>query len=108
MSKIENITIDIDQLREKLGLDDEINYELTKPDYPLFIKKSKAVKYIEWYKDNKSESYHEKPAVGYSLYMSPFNSYFTWKTTPITKILKQEEGLLEFKTHNSHYLLKKI
>lgn len=108
MSKIENIAIDIKQLRKKLGLDDEINYELTKHDNPLFSKTSKAVKYVKWDSHSRSAIYHEEPILGYSLYMSPFNSHFTWRTTKIVEIIRQEEGLLEFKTYNSHYLLKTI
>jgi hypothetical protein len=51
---------------------------------------------------------HEKPAIGRSLIMSPFNEFFTWQTTTITEIVEQRDDSIKFKTQNSNYELFKI
>ena len=71
-------------------------------------KNSSEVKWFEWGLDGKFESIHEDPAIGRSLIMSPFNQFFIWQTTPITKIVKQKEGYIKFKTENSTYELFKL
>jgi hypothetical protein len=51
---------------------------------------------------------HDKPAIGRSLIMSPFNQFFTWQTTTITEIVEEREDYIKFKTQNSNYELHKI
>jgi hypothetical protein len=83
------------------------HYKLTRESDGL-TKISEEVKWFEWGLDGKFESIHEDPAIGRSLIMSPFNQFFTWQTTPITKIVKQKEGYIKFKTENSTYELFKL
>ena len=83
------------------------NYKLTRESDGL-TKISEEVKWFEWGLDEKFESIHEDPAIGRSLIMSPFNEFFTWQTTAITKILEQNEEYLKFKTENSTYELFKL
>lgn len=106
MSKIENTTINVDQFYKAISLvDNELNYILTKAEDPFFLRRCKAVLFLDWSTEGRVKDNYKDPAVGLSLVMSPFNSHYTWLTTPITEILRQEEGLLEFKTENSHYIL---
>jgi hypothetical protein len=83
------------------------NYRLVRKKDKL-IAESQAVLWFEWGLDGRFESQHEEPAIGRSLTMSPFNEFFTWQTTPITKIVKQKEGYIKFKTENSTYELFKL
>lgn len=78
---------------------------LLKPDEPNFIKGSRKVLFIEFNEDGTFKEKHDKPEIGRSLLMSPFNAYFTWQTTVMTEILAQEEGYVKFKTENSLYEL---
>ena len=72
-------------------------------------KYSKDIKWLEFKEDGTFKAKHNKPAVGRSLMMSPFNRYFTWQTTPITEIIKERfDGYIKFKTENSTYELSKI
>jgi hypothetical protein len=42
--------------------------------------------------------------------MSPFNEFFTWQTTPITKIIAAtaDSSYVKFETENSEYELSRI
>jgi hypothetical protein len=64
--------------------------------------------WVEWNGENKFKARHDKPAIGCSLVMSPFNDFFTWQTTPITEVLEKRENFLKFKTKNSVYELWKL
>jgi len=70
-------------------------------------KQSKEVIWIEWDENNRFKAKHDKPAIGRSLIMSPFNEFFTWQTTDIKEILEQKEDYIKFKTLNSTYELFK-
>jgi hypothetical protein len=48
---------------------------------------------------------HEKPQIGYSLMMSPFNDSFTWMTTSVTEIIEETNNFVHFKTENNEYKL---
>ena len=71
-------------------------------------KESKEVMWVEWNDEGRFKAKHDKPAVGYSLIMSPFNQFFTWQTTSITEILEEKEDYIKFKTQNSNYELWKL
>lgn len=88
-------------------IESEFNWKLVRERDGL-TKQSKDIKWIEWNKNNMFKSSHEQPAIGLSLLMSPFNSYFTWQTTVITEIVEQKEDYIKFKTGNSNYELFRL
>ena len=70
-----------------------------------FYKTSKEIKWVE-FENGFGKGLHNKPKVGYSLIMSPFNpASFTWMTTTITEIIEINDGYVNFKTKNSEYKL---
>jgi hypothetical protein len=83
------------------------NYKLVRQRDGL-TKESNDVLWVEFNEDGTFKEKHDKPSVGRSLLMSPFNTSFTWLTTPITKILEMSENLIKFDTENSTYELYKI
>ena len=103
----------------KLPLDlvefaDYIKQEMPKPNWKLvrerdgLTKQSAEVMWIEFAEDGFFKQRHEESAIGRSLVMSPFNQFFTWQTTVVTKIVEQRDGYLKFETENSVYELTKI
>lgn len=87
---------------------DEENYRLERlGDGLLFF--SEEIAWIEW-EDESFKSFTDTPELGKSLILGPLNVYFTWMTTPITKIIENNEEQIHFKTKNSEYKLtwKKI
>tara|TARA_R110002126_G_scaffold180670_2_gene329461 strand:+ start:52 stop:414 length:363 start_codon:yes stop_codon:yes gene_type:complete len=111
MSKIKQTKVPV-----TLGLDDL--FDLTtqaKPNWKLVRERDELTKHsvdviwLEFNEDGTFKAKHNKPAVGRSLMMSPFNQYFTWQTTTITEIVKERfDGYIKFKTENSTYELSKI
>jgi hypothetical protein len=98
------------ELTEALGLtESEFNWRLVREGDGL-NKKSKAIIWLEWNEDGTFNSKHDKPAIGRSLLMSPFNHFYTWQTTTIKEILDSTEDLsyIKFKTGNSIYELFKL
>lgn len=71
-------------------------------------KESEDVLWLEWNEDGTFKEKHDKPAVGRSLLMSPFNHFYTWQTTTITEIVEHREDYIKFKTENSNYELFKL
>ena len=73
-------------------------------------KHSVDILWIEWNENGTFKAKHNDFAVGRSLIMSPFNEFFTWQTTPITKIIASTADPLyvKFETENSEYELTKI
>lgn len=71
------------------------------------VKESKDVKWIEFYVNGSFKESFDEPEIGRSLLMSPFNAFFTWQTTPITKIIRKTKHTVTFKTENSKYKLIK-
>ena len=73
-------------------------------------KHSVDILWIEFNENGTFKAKHNDFAVGRSLIMSPFNQFFTWQTTPITKILVATTDPLyvKFETENSEYELTKI
>ena len=88
-------------------IENEFNWKLVREQDGL-INQSKEVKWLEWNDKGRFKAEHDKPAIGLSLIMSPFNQFFTWQCTALTEIVEQKEGYLKFKTLNSVYELFKI
>ena len=82
-------------------------YKLTRLDDGL-IKQSEDVMWIQWNEEGRFDSKHDEPAIGRSLFMSPFNPiFYTWQTTQIIAFKPTESGV-EFVTKNSNYVLEHI
>lgn len=71
------------------------------------VKKSEDVRWVEFNDEGRGKEMHEKPDVGLSLIMSPFNMFYTWMTTEVTEVLECSENYIKFKTKNSDYELIK-
>ena len=71
---------------------------------------SADITWLEWNEEGRFKEKHDKPAIGRSLLMSPFNEYFTWQTTAVTEIVASSEdgSYIKFKTRNSNYELFKL
>lgn len=87
-------------------IEKEYNWKLVREKDNL-TKQSKEVIWIEWDENSRFKAKHDKPAIGRSLIMSPFNEFFTWQTTDIKEIVEQREDYIKFKTLNSTYELFK-
>lgn len=96
MSKIDQIKIPVDIQTN--------NWKLVREQDGL-TKKSSEVIWLEFNEDGAFKEKHDKPAIGLSLLMSPFNEFFTWQTTSITEIMEEREDYIKFKTLNSNYEL---
>jgi hypothetical protein len=88
-------------------IDNEFNWKLVRERDGL-TKQSKDIKWLEWNVQGRVKEDHNKPAIGRSLLMSPFNDFFTWMTTDITEIVEEREDYIKFKTQNSNYELWKL
>ena len=88
-------------------IENEFNWKLVR-EHDGLTKQSKEIKWLEWNDEGRFKAEHNKPGVGYSLIMSPFNQFFTWQTTPVTEIIEQREDYIKFNTQNSVYELFKI
>jgi len=88
-------------------IENEFNWKLVRERDGL-TKQSKGVKWVEWNEDRTFKEQFEEVAIGRSLLMSPFNQYFTWQTTNVTKIVEQRDDYIKFKTGNSTYELFKL
>lgn len=82
-------------------------YRLTRQEDGL-MKESKDIKWIEFDEQGKFKKDYKNPRRGRSLLMSPFNAFFTWQTTEITKVIEKTDVFVHFKTKNSEYKLYKI
>jgi len=106
-----NNNLNIDQLEALVGLitQDKPNWKLVRSGDGL-TKHSVDILWIEFNEDGTFKAKHNDFAVGRSLLMSPFSQFFTWQTTPITKILAATTDSLyvQFETENSEYVLTKI
>jgi hypothetical protein len=101
----------MDQLEALVGLitQDKPNWKLTRRQDGL-TKHSVDILWIEFNENGTFKAKHNNFAIGRSLLMSPFNDFFTWQTTPITKILAAtaDSSYIKFETKNSEYELTKI
>jgi len=105
----DNLNIDqLDALAE-LITQGKPNWKLVRSEDGL-TKHSVDILWIEWNEDGTFKAKHNDFAVGRSLLMSPFNQFFTWQTTPITKIIASTTDSLyvQFETENSEYVLTKM
>lgn len=84
----------------------DYNYRLVRERDGL-TKQSFAIKWLEFDDEGRYKADFQSAALGRSLIMSPFNIYFTWQTTPVTKILNETENYIRFATENSIYELFK-
>jgi len=102
-----NIGLDENQA-ELMGLiEKEFNWKLVRERDGL-TNQSKEVMWIEFNEEGRFKAKHDKPAVGRSLIMSPFNQFFTWQTTDVTEILENQDDYVKFRTRNSNYELWKL
>jgi len=88
-------------------IENEFNWKLVR-EGDRKTAKSKEVMWLEFGEDGRFKAKHEKPSIGRSLIMSPFNDFFTWQTTEITEIIEEQDGHVKFKTKNSVYELSRI
>ena len=93
---------------ELMGLTESTyNWELVR-EHDRLIKKSKGVLWLEWNEEGRFKAKHDKPALGRSLIMSPFNDFFTWQTTAVTEIVEERDDYVKFHTKNSTYELRRL
>jgi hypothetical protein len=106
-----NSNLNMDQLEALAGLitQGKPNWKLVRNGDGL-TKHSVDILWIEFNENGTFKEKHDTFAIGRSLLMSPFNQFFTWQTTPITKILVATTDPLyvKFETENSEYELTKI
>ena len=88
-------------------IENEFNWKLVR-EHDGLTNQSKEVMWLEYNEEGRFKSRYDKPAVGRSLLMSPFNQFFTWQTTPITEIVEDQDDYIKFKTKNSNYELWKL
>ena len=90
-------------------IDNEFNWKLVRERDGL-TNQSKDIMWIEWNEDGTFKEKHDTFAISRSLLMSPFTQFFTWQTTPITKIIAAtpDSSYLKFETKNSVYTLIKV
>jgi hypothetical protein len=101
----------MDQLEALVGLitQDKPNWKLIRSRDGL-TKHSVDIMWIEFNNNGTFKAKHNDFVVGRSLLMSPFSQFFTWQTTPITKIIASTADPLyvQFETENSEYVLTKM
>ena len=73
-------------------------------------KQSVHILWIEYDDNGIFKAKHNDFAIGRALIMSPFNEFFTWQTTPITKIIAEgaDTFYVKFETENSEYVLSRM
>lgn len=85
--------------------------EIPKAKYTLkrlddgLTKTAQNVTFVEWNKDDTFHSSHDDVQVGRSIMLDPNNFNYTWLTTAIVEIVKQEDKYIKFQTENSTYEL---
>ena len=107
MKQEENAADTILEIAVEQGvIENEFNWKLFRERDGL-TNQSKDIMWIEWNEDGTLKEKHDTFAIGRSLLMSPFNQFFTWQTTPITKIIAATADVfyLKFETKNSIYKL---
>jgi len=88
-------------------IENEFNWKLVREQDGL-SSQSKEIMWLDFNDEGRFEAKYDKPAIGRSLLMSPFNQFFTWQTTPITEIVEDQDDYIKFKTKNSNYELWKL
>ena len=88
-------------------IENEFNWKMIR-EHDGLTNQSKEIMWLDFNDEGRFEAKYDKPAVGRSLLMSPFNQFFTWQTTPITEIVEEQDDYIKFKTKNSNYELWKL
>ena len=88
-------------------IENEFNWKLVR-EHDGLTNQSKEIMWLDFNDEGRFEAKYDKPAIGRSLLMSPFNQFFTWQTTPITEIVEEQDDYIKFKTKNSNYKLWKL
>ena len=105
LTQAEDGTLHLDEMFEKIyGIGEEHRYKLVRGRDNL-TKQSQDIVWLEFDENGKLKSKHKEAAVGRSLLMSPFSSFFTWQTTTVTEIVEQRDDYIKFNTENSSYEL---
>ena len=108
---VNNDTVNTDGLEDlaRLLTQGKPNWKLTRSGDGMTFH-SVDILWIEWNENGTFKAKHEDFAVGRSLLMSPFNQFFTWQTTPITKIIAEgaDTFYVKFETKNSEYVLSRV
>jgi len=103
MSKINRPVLLVDLIKE------EVNYYLSKPNDPSFLKTGEKVSWIRWNENGTFRELSPNIQVDTSLIMNPhFGDFFAWMTTTVTEIIEQNDSEIIFKTNNSLYKLEKV
>ena len=95
---------------ELMGLtESKYNWKLVR-EHDGLSKQSMNIMWLEWTEEGRFKEKHDDIAVGRSLIMSPFNDFFTWQTTAVTKILASTSNsdYIKFETRNSTYELFRL
>jgi hypothetical protein len=92
---------------EQAVIENEFNWKLVR-EHDGLTNQSKEIMWLDFNDEGRFEAKYDKPAVGRSLLMSPFNQFFTWQTTPITEIVEEQDDYIKFNTQNSNYELWKL
>jgi len=107
MNKIDRISHNVFLKDGKLHFDEPIhNYKLVR-EHDNNTHFSEDIKWIEYDETRRFKKEHTAPEINRSLLMSPFNEFFTWNTTLITKLISTEYPI-KFETENSNYILYKL
>ena len=96
-----------DEFVELFYKESTFNWKLVR-EHDGLTKKSNDIIWIEWNEDGKFKEQHKQIGIDRSFIMSPFNQFFTWQTTNVTKIVEQREDYIKFETKNSVYELFKL
>ena len=88
-------------------IENEFNWKMLR-EHDGLTNQSKEIMWLDFNDEGRFEAKYDKPAIGRSLLMSPFNQFFTWQTTPITEIVEEQDDYIKFKTKNSNYELWKL
>jgi hypothetical protein len=108
LSQNEDGNLELDETFEAIyGKELEPNYKLVR-ERDEMLKTSRDIKWLEFNEDGTYKADLQDIAIGRSLLMSPFNTYFTWQTTLVTEIVEQREDYIKFNTENSTYELFKL
>lgn len=62
-------------------------------------------KFVVFHSDGRGKELQEKIEVGTSLVLPPYNAFYSWMTSEIVEVVKDEPGLIEFNTRNSNYTI---
>ncbi len=90
---------------EKHGGKPQWKYKLVRESDGL-TKYAGKIEWIEWCDEyGTGKASHDEPKVGYSLIIDRSIMTWKWLTTPITRILDNQEKYIKFKTENSIYEL---